>query len=169
MSMIMARTADDAKNGTAYSCGNRRRALRLNADVMRKSRDLFSVKTAFHLSDITGYSVRACETWLSERVVIPSYALALLLQSEWGRDFLAVVMADNVPRWWTQLKAWLEAVDYAVAIKKLHRKRRELLNAEFGYEPTPPFAQMLHDPDFNGQQVAPARSVHRAMVSKVKR
>jgi hypothetical protein len=168
MSGIMARTADNAKTVTTYSCGNRPRALRLNAALMRKSRDLFSVKTAFHLSDITGYSVRACENWLSEKVVIPSDALALLLHSEWGREFLAAVMSDNTPRWWKQLSAWIGAIDLALAEKKLRRKRKELLD-ELEYAPATSFAEVLHDPEFNRAQVIPVRRVHRAMVlGKVK-
>src|ERR1700679_1937552 len=149
-----ARTADHANRGTTYSCGNRPRALRLNAALMRKSRDLFSVKTAFHLSDITGNSVRACENWLSEKVVIPSDALALLLHSEWGREFLSTVMADNTPRWWKQLRAWLEAIDISMVEKKLRRKRKELLD-ELEYGPATSFAEMLHDPEFNSAQVVP--------------
>jgi hypothetical protein len=74
---------------TADHCGNRRRALRLNQSVMQKSRAVFPVKTAFHLSDITGYSLRSCEYWLSEKAVIPSDALTALLHSEWGREFLS--------------------------------------------------------------------------------
>lgn len=165
MSSTVARTIELAKGVTASPCGNRRRALLLNAAVMRRSRDLFAVKTAFHLSDITGYSVRACESWLSEKVVIPSDALVLLLHSEWGRDFLATVMADNTPRWWKQLKAWLTAVDILAVEKKLRRKRKELLD-EFEYVPATSFAQMLHDPEFNREQVTQVRRVHRAVVSR---
>ena len=100
MTAASARTAEMAKTGSDDSVGLIRRGSRLNSDVMRKSREVFPVKTALHLSDITGYSVRACERWLSERVVIPSDALASLIQSEWGREFLAAVMTDNTPRWW---------------------------------------------------------------------
>jgi len=133
---------------------------------MRKSRDLFSVKTAHHLSDITGYSVRSCEAWLSERVVIPSDALAELLHSEWGREFLAIVMVDSQPRWWKQFKAWWTAIDYAVAERKLRRKRKEMLDAEFGieYEPQGSAAQMVSDPDFYRAQVAPVGRNRRTMV-----
>src|SRR4051812_4989757 len=117
-----------ANSGTDDSVGNCRRGRRLNADVMRASRVCFPVKTSHHLADITGYSVRACERWLSERVVIPSDALASLIQSEWGRDFLSAVMTDNTPRWWLQLKAWISAIDYASAERKQRRKLRELLD-----------------------------------------
>lgn len=128
MTVASARTAEIAKTGTDDSVGQCRRGRRLNADVMRKSRDVFPVKTSHHLADITGYSVRACERWLSERVVIPGDALASLIQSEWGREFLSAVMTDNTPRWWLQLKAWIGAVDFAAAERKQRRKLRELLD-----------------------------------------
>lgn len=165
MSAVSQRTTNRAKTDTTCSFGNRERALGLNASLMRRSRDLFRIKTAHHLSEITGYSVRACENWLSERVVVPSDALALLLQSEWGREFLSIVMAETTPRWWKQLKAWIGAVDYALAEKKLRRKRKELLD-EIEYEPVPTASQMFFDEDFNGSQVAPSRRAHRALAPK---
>lgn len=170
MTMSLAIPQENAKNETEGSFGNRRRALRLNADLMRKSRDLFSVKTAHHLSDITGYSVRSCEAWLSEKVVIPSDALAELLHSEWGREFLSMVMADNRPRWWKKLTAWFEAIDYAVAERKLRRKKRQLLerlaDESQTYGPATSFAEMLHDPEFYGAQLAPTGRNRRALDSK---
>jgi hypothetical protein len=166
MSTSMAIAPKSAKIGTEACVGNRLRALRLNASVMRKSRDLFSVKTAHHLSEITGYSTRSCEAWLSEKVVIPSDALAELLHSEWGREFLATVMADSQPRWWKQLKAWWKSIDIREIERKLRRQRRELLDAEFGYETAATAAQMFSDPDFYGAQVAPVGRDRRALDSK---
>lgn len=152
-----ATSAGFAKTGTDASVGQHRRSLRLNTQVMRASRVVFPVKTAHHLSDITGYSVRACERWLSERVVIPADALAALLQSEWGREFLAAVMADNTPRWWIKLKAWLEAVDLAAAERKHRRKLRELLDdANQGPRAT---ALLFQDEDFYSGQPYPVRPV----------
>src|SRR6266576_607986 len=98
-------TPNRANYVAADHCGNRRRALRLNKSVMQKSRDVFPVKTAHHLADITGYSLRTAEYWLSEKVVIPADALAALIQSEWGREYLAAVMAGNTSRWWLAFKA----------------------------------------------------------------
>jgi hypothetical protein len=126
---------------------------------MQKSRDLFSVKTAHHLSDITGYSVRACEAWLSEKVVIPSDALAALIQSEWGRDYLVSVMADNTPRFWLQLKAWWTSIDLAAAELKHRRKLRELLDetaAAQAYTPQNSIAATFQDEAFYRGQPAPA-------------
>jgi hypothetical protein len=159
MTATSARTAEYAKTGTDICVGQTRRGSRLNADLMRKSRDLFPVKTAHHLADITGYSVRACERWLSDRVVIPSDALALLIQSEWGRDFLAAVMTDNTPRWWLQLKAWIGAIDLAAAERKHRRKLRELLDD--ANQAPGAAAMLLQDEDFYSGQPYPARPVAR--------
>lgn len=159
MKATSAEAPKNAKNDTDDIVGQNRRGSRLNADLMRKSRDVFPVKTAHHLADITGYSVRACERWLSERVVIPSDALASLLQSEWGRDFLAAVMTDNTPRWWLQLKAWIQAIDLAAAERKHRRKLRELLD-DANQSPRAA-ALLLQDEDFYAGQPYPARSLDR--------
>jgi hypothetical protein len=155
-------TASFAKTTTDVSDGQHRRGRRLNADLMRKSRDVFPVKTAHHLADITGYSVRACERWLSERVVIPGDALASLLQSEWGRDFLAAVMTDNTPRWWLQLKAWIGAVDLASAERKHRRKLRELLDD--ANQAPGAAAMLLQDEPFYSGQPNPLRSMAKGRV-----
>jgi len=165
MGQASATTANFAKAGTEERFGNRRRALRLNSVVMQKSRDLFPVKTAQHLSDLTGYSVRACEAWLSEKVVIPSDALAVLIQSHRGRDYLVTVMMENTPRWWLQLKAWWLSLDYAAAEIKRRRKLRELLDDEaYATAPQDSAALLLHDEAFYSGQPSP----HRALVARRK-
>lgn len=163
MSAASATLPTFAKKRTEDVVGNRHRALRLNSALMQKSRSLFSLKTAHHLHEITGYSLRSCEAWLSERVVIPAGALAALLQSEWGRDFLAAVMTDNTPRWWLQLKAWISAVDYAAMEIKQRRKLRELLN-DAAQSPGAA-ALLVQDEDFYRGQPDP----RQAMVRKPRR
>lgn len=160
--------ANRANYAAADHCGNRRRALRLNSAVMQKSRAVFPVKTSHYLADITGYSLRSCEYWLSERAVIPADALAALLHSEWGRDFLAAVMTDNTPRWRLQLKAWASAIDYAAAERKQRRKLRELLDDACAAPPSDPYshAAVLQDEDFYRGQAAPPRAFNRALVRK---
>ena len=162
MTEASARKAELAKTGTDDCVGSYPRGRRMNSDVMRKSRDLFPVKTAHHLADITGYSVRACERWLSERVVIPGDALALLIQSEWGRDFLSAVMTDNTPRWWLKLKAWMQAIDLAAAERKHRRKLRELLD-DANQAPNTA-ALLLQDEDFYSGQPYPSRSLAKGRV-----
>lgn len=162
MSESSAIAAENTKTDTDDCVGQNRRGSRLHSDIMRKSRDVFPVKTSLHLADITGYSVRACERWLSERVVIPSDALASLIQSEWGREFLAAVMTDNTPRWWLQLKAWIGAVDLAAAERKQRRKLRELLDD--ANQAPGAAALLLQDEDFYSGQPYPVRSLAKGRV-----
>jgi hypothetical protein len=164
MTAASAITGNCAKVGGDDSVGKDRRGRRLNENVMRISRDLFPVKTSQYLAEITGYSVRACERWLSESVVIPSDALAALLHCEKGREFLAAVMTDNTPRWWLQLKAWARAVDYRAAEMKQRRVLRELLDDAAATLTNSP-AFLIQDEDFYRGQPAP----HGALAPRRKR
>lgn len=157
MTTANAMTANYAKNGTAQSCSRSRKAVQLNSEVMRISRSLFPVKTSQHLSDLTGYSLRSCEYWLSGTRVLPADALASLLHCEQGRSFIVAVMADSTPRWWLRLKAWLAAVDIAVEQAKHRRKLRKLLD-----DAAPSTAMLLQDEDFYSGQPSPARPVGKA-------
>lgn len=142
---------------TADHCGNRVRALRLNRSVMQKTRDIFPVKTAHYLADITGYSLRSCEYWLSEKVVVPSDALAALIQSEWGRDYLAAVMADSTPRWWLVLKALLKRMSADAARAHQEKTYREMLDEEAEVARAYPTAPMFQDDSFYAGQPSPPR------------
>lgn len=156
-----AMTAGLAKEGTDVSVGRTPRGWRLNDAVMRKSREVFPVKTALYLADETGYSVRACERWLAGEAVIPSDGLAALLHSEKGRDFLAAVMTEQTPRWWMQLKAFFGAIDLATAQRIHRRKMKALLDDEFA--PQIPTSLFLQDEDFAaGQPTPPASMARRA-------
>ena len=159
MSTASAMTAELANSRTATSCGNRRRALQLNAAVMRKTRDLFPLKTSQYLADLTGYSERTCEYWLSEKAVLPADALAALLKSDKGRDYLVALMMDSTPRWWLQLKAWWKAIDVRAAEVKHRRMLRELLDDA---HPTP--AMLLQDEDFYSGQPSPAHALVKRRV-----
>jgi len=158
MTRMSAITVNRANFVTADHCGNRRRALRLTTSVMQISRTVFPIKTAHHLTDITGYSLRNCEYWLSGKAAIPSDALAALLHSEWGRDFLAAIMSDNTPRWWLKLKAWMASIDLAAAEIKQRRKLRELLN-DAAQASSHPSAFPVSDPDFYLGQPYPHRTL----------
>jgi hypothetical protein len=160
MTALRTSTGIYAKPGTDDCVGQSRRGLRLNTFVMQKSRDVFPVKTAHHLADVTGYSVRAAERWLSEKVVIPSDALASLIQSEWGREYLAAVMTDSTPRWWLIFKAHLKRISFEAAEALQARKYKELLNEEADarkYHATPLYQD---DPYYEGL-ASPPRSPSR--------
>ena len=164
MAVPSAITSNYAKNGTAKSFGDRRKGLRLNSQVMQISRGLFPIKTAQHLSDLTGYSVRSCEYWLSEKSVIPADALVSLMQSDQGRNFLVGVMADNQKRWWLQLKAWVKSIDYRTAEIKQRRMLRELLDDAAGSTPSQVSASMLlQDEDFYSGLASPDGLQNRTM------
>lgn len=155
MTAASAATANRANSITDVSVGNYRRSRRLNEAVMQKSRVCFPVKTAYYLSDATGYSVRAAERWLAGSAVIPSDALAALLQSNHGREFLAAVMTDTTPKWWMQLKAFFQAVDLATAQRIHRRKMKALLDDEYASQV--PASLFVQDEDFAAGQPSPAR------------
>lgn len=161
MPEALAKSSSFANSDTDAVVGNSRRSLRLNAVLMQKSRDFFPVKTAMHLSDITGYSTRACERWLSEKTVLPSDALAALIQSEWGRDYLACVMTDTTPRWWMRLVAIFKRIDIEVAEAQAARRYRELLDDEASRTHAYPASLYVQDEPFMSGQLTPAPAMVR--------
>ncbi len=116
-------TAALANRAPAQMCDASRTELRLTADVMRAARNRWSVKTRLHLAEITGYSVRACESWLAGERKIPADALAALIRSDWGRDFLAAVMAKSRAPWWRRFMR----IDIVASVKRRHAADRRLL------------------------------------------
>jgi len=156
-------TPNRANCVTADHRGNRRRALRLNASLMQKSRDFFPLKTAHHLAEITGYSLRSCEYWLSERAVIPSDALAALIQSEWGRDYLAAVMTETTPKWWLVMKAYLKRISFEAQQARQDRDYRKMLEEEAQLARAYPSAPMFQDDPFFEGQPSPPRRSNRAL------
>ena len=153
-----------ANAGTTDNCGERRRTLRTNSVVMLHAHDLWPAKTAARVAEITGYAVRTVEDWDASRARIPADALAALLQSEWGRGFLAAVMAGNEPSWWTKLKAFFNALDVMTMQRATRRKLREALDADAAF--TPPHAALLQDEEFYCAQPSPPRQSHRAVVGR---
>jgi hypothetical protein len=144
--------------------GKSRTSLRTNSVIMLQAHSLWPAKTAQRVAEITGYSSRAVENWDAERARIPGDALAALLQSEWGREFLAAVMEQAQPRWWTKLQAFFRALDVMSMQRITRRKLKEALDADAAF--TPPHAQMLQDEEFYSAQPAPSRQSHRAMVGR---
>jgi hypothetical protein len=115
---------------TADSCGRNRRALRMNAAVMQKARELFPNKTALHLVELTGYSQRAVEAWLSGEAKLPADALAMILKSEVGLDFLKVLMAESPASWWRKLAAYFATISAVKLQKAARRKMQEAMDAD---------------------------------------
>lgn len=164
----MPRTSATANNfanlGTAGSCVRTRRRLRSNAQIIDLAREIFPVKTALQLAEITGYPLRTVESWLTGTVKIPTDAFVALLHSEYGRDFIAAVMTDGTPRWWLQLKAFFNAIDLAVAQRAHRRKMKALLDADYASQI--PHATLFQDEEFYGAQPSPPRQPHRPLVCR---
>lgn len=92
-----------ANRAIAQVCDTPPTEMRLTNSVMQTARGCWKVKTRLHLSEITGYSVRACESWLACERKIPADALAALIRSEWGLEFLSSLMAESSVAWWRRL------------------------------------------------------------------
>lgn len=103
---------------TAKPCGRSRNHLRSNYAVMQRARSLFSSKTAWRLSEITGAPVRTVEYWL-QKDRLPTEAVAMLLRSQFGMEFLAVLMADARPKWWI-------SVQKAFRLGEMRRQKQQL-------------------------------------------
>lgn len=112
--------AESAKSVGAKSCTRSGTSVPSIDPVMRKARSCFPVKTAAHLSEITGYSERAVKYWLAGETKIPSDALAALIRSEHGLQFLSVLMSGASPTWWT----WLQRL--GLVSRVLRRRQADL-------------------------------------------
>lgn len=145
------------------SFASKRTSVRENGVIMLRAHALWPMKTAQHVAAITGYSTRAVENWDAERARIPADALTALLRSEWGREFLAAVMADAEPRWWVRLKAFFHALDVVAMQRVTRRKLKEALDAEQAARQaaSPSYAQGLSDEAFYSGQPSPFPAVAR--------
>ncbi|HEY1980724.1 MAG TPA: hypothetical protein VGH13_11605 [Xanthobacteraceae bacterium] len=132
--------------------------------IVDKAREIFPVKTAAQLADITGYPLRTVEYWLTGNSKIPTDAFVALLHSDHGREFLAGVMTDATPRWWLQLKAFFGAIDLAVAQRIHRRKMKALLDADFASQI--PHAALFQDEEFYSAQPQPHHEAYRPLVRR---
>jgi hypothetical protein len=155
-------TTDYAKKDSATSGVRSRNFLRSNLKIVEKARELYPVKTAMQLAEITGYPQRTVEYWLTGDKKIPTDAFVALLHSDQGREFLAGVMTDATPRWWLQLKAFFGAIDLAVAQRIHRRKMKALLDGDFAQQI--PHAALFQDEEFYGAQPSPHRPMDRTVV-----
>lgn len=130
MSAVNGTMAMKANSGTAKVCGQPRNTLRTTVAVMQKVRDLFPNKTALHLVDITGYSQRACEYWLSGDARLPADALVMLLRSDHGLEFLQVLMDGSQVSWWRKLAAYFATIEAVRLQKAARRKLQEAMDAD---------------------------------------
>lgn len=119
--------ADVANPGTATDCGSDRNVLRLTSAVMRVAQSLWPRKTAAELSMRSGTQVRACEYWLSRKTEMSADALAALLRSDAGLEFLEAVIGDARPVWW---KHFARTIELSKLRKAQDESRRRLERLE---------------------------------------
>jgi len=148
---------------TAKTCGECRNKLRTNLEIAQTARRLFPLKTALELVEITGYPQRTVEYWLTGGAKIPSDAIAMLLRSEWGVDFLGVLLGDACPSWWRKTLAYFAALDAMSLQRRARRKLREAIDADRDTSAAIARADALlvQDKDFYGAHHAALRSVAR--------
>lgn len=107
------RTASNIAAGKANSTteqlfGKGRTSLRSIDAVIVAAQRLWPRKTAAELSVRTGNGVRACEYWLARRSDLSADALAALLRSDAGLEFLEAIIGDAKPTWWRQFARTIE-------------------------------------------------------------
>lgn len=123
MSDAMANLALELRRGkTELLCGHWDR-------VHDAIRELFPIKTAQHLSEATGLSVRACEYSLSERRALSSDALVALLHTQHGPRILRAMMGDSQIRWWRRFRNMWERERVKIELADL-KKRLAALDEE---------------------------------------
>lgn len=99
---IVGGNAKSGKEQTRETSRRVRNYSRSDFLVLQKFRDLYPIKTAVYLSEVTGVPVRTCEYWLSHET-LPSDAIWALLRSQHGLEILAAAMHDARPEWWKRL------------------------------------------------------------------
>jgi hypothetical protein len=162
MGQASAATDKSANLVPAGNSGRSRRKLRSNVLIFERACELFPSKTALQIAEITGAPLRTVESWMEGTVKIPTDAFVALLHSDYGRDFLAAVMADAEPRWWVKLKAFFRALDVMAMQRITRRKLKEALDADFALQI--PHAALFQDEDFYSAQPSPPRQQNRTVV-----
>lgn len=92
-----------ANGGADQVFGDSRTSVRSTAAAMHAARGLWPLKTAAQVAARAGVHPRTAEYWLAGSREMSAEALAHLLRSEEGVQFLAAVMARARPAWWSAL------------------------------------------------------------------
>jgi len=114
-----------ANQGAAKRCGNQP-SFDHWGRLAKAVREIFPSKTAWHLSDISGLRLRACEYFLSRKTSLSGDAIVTLLRSKEGLRVLEALMGDARPEWWASLQKGIQKERYEREIEQI-RKRMEAL------------------------------------------
>jgi hypothetical protein len=163
MSRTFRATAVSANSATGQLVGNDRPMRRSISPAMRVARSLWPRKTAAELAEVTGASVRTAERWLAGDRALSTAALAALIRSEQGLDFLVALMAGAEPAWWRRVNAYLAAIDAQRLQRAARRRLREALDADaaFSADIERAGALLVHDEDFYREQIDARRAAAR--------
>lgn len=119
----------NANDGSAINCGRSRNTLRSDDAIISVCRAIFPNKCAQHVSDLTGYPLRTVE-YIFAGGKMPADLLAILIRSDYGVRFVAALMVDATPTWWTRIRSYLTTLDAMKLQRAAQRKLQEALDAE---------------------------------------
>lgn len=88
-------------------------------DVARR---VFPQKTATNLSAISGTCERGVRAWLARRAGLSADALANILRSEHGLEFLEAIVGDAKPVWYRQFRRRVKAAQLEAKMTKLGKE-----------------------------------------------
>jgi hypothetical protein len=97
----------------------------LTRTILRVCVQLWPYKTGSELSSRLGLSDRACRQILAEKAGLTAEALAALLRTDDGYEFLATLMGDAKPKWWRRFKRQMAFAD----VRRLQDEARARLEA----------------------------------------
>jgi hypothetical protein len=144
------------------------RPRRLVGEVVRAARALWPRKLSANLSAIAEVEQRTAERWLAGTQDMSADALARLIRSEHGMEFLAAIMADAPPRWWGRLRA----------TSKVAAMRREQLRIQEALHEAEQLAATLaraetalavSDEDFHRESIDALGSMRRGLAGSLAR
>lgn len=147
--------------------------------LMQKAHELWPIKATHGLAASSNTSPRSVERWSQGKGGISAEALANLIRSDHGFQFLTAIMADAQPKWWRVCAALMDANDaqrlQMQARRRLRRVIRGALDADV--ELTASIARadslLVHDADFARPHADALRSMgglsHRAVAKADKK
>lgn len=122
MRLALRGAGSNANPDTEARFGKSRSELRLIEAVMRVAQSKWPNKTAANLSSTAKVSTRAAEFWLQGKYDLSADALAELLRSEHGLDFLEAILGNARPVWWRLFKRRQKRAQLRDEIKRLQHE-----------------------------------------------
>jgi hypothetical protein len=164
MSTINIRARRGANPAAVQLDGNHRPKSRSNLQAMHVARSVWPRKTAIELATLTGASVRTAERWLAGDRALSADALAALIRSEHGLDFLVALMSGAEPAWWRRVDAYFAAIDAQRLQRAARRRLREAIDADaaLSADISRADALLVQDEDFYREQIDARRAAARA-------